>query len=176
VYLDDQLLDALHGMPLRGAIVFQGMTLIAAGDVLALYTPQAELVDTLSNDHFSANGIEKLAILRNSNPVMLSGTSYFTVDENFSQIVPLKSLADDTVFTEPQVLPEAISKAISQDYLGEGLPLERILLDLHSGRLFGKIGVYVMDSAAVLMIVLTITGLIIWIRRIWRKSRRQERS
>jgi len=73
VYLDDQLLDALHGKPLRGAINFQGMTLIAAGDVLALYTPQAELVDTLSNDHFSANGIEKLAILRNSNPVMLSG-------------------------------------------------------------------------------------------------------
>ena len=98
------------------------------------------------------------------------------MDENFSQIVPLKSLADDTVFTEPQVLPEAISKAISQAYLGEGLPLERILLDLHSGRLFGKIGVYVMDSAAVLMIVLTVTGLLIWIRRIWRKSRRQERS
>jgi hypothetical protein len=151
------------------------MTLIAAGDVLALYTPQAELVDTLSNEHFATDGIEKLAVLRNSNPVILSGKSYFTVDENFSQIVPLKSLSGDAVFTAPQALPETVSKALSQAYLGEGLPLERIVLDLHSGRLIGKMGVYLMDSAAVLMIVLTITGLAIWIRRIFRKSRRQER-
>ena len=48
------------------------------------------------------------------------------------------------------------------------LSLDRLLLDLHSGRLFGKTGVYLMDAAAIGLLLLSITGLIVWLRR--RKS------
>ena len=40
--------------------------------------------------------------------------------------------------------------------------LEQILLDLHSGRLFGSFGVLVMDLAAILLVVLSITGFVAW--------------
>ena len=48
---------------------------------------------------------------------------------------------------------------------GDGLPMSRVVLDLHSGRLFGALGVVVYDLAAVCLIVLGITGVMLWLRR-----------
>ena len=43
-----------------------------------------------------------------------------------------------------------------------GIDWERLLLDLHSGRLFGKVGVIVVDIAAVFMLLLSISGFLLW--------------
>lgn len=48
---------------------------------------------------------------------------------------------------------------------GEGLPLSRVLLDLHSGRIFGIVGVLLYDLSAICLIVLGITGIKLWLRR-----------
>ena len=48
---------------------------------------------------------------------------------------------------------------------GSGLPVERVLLDLHSGRIFGKPGVYVVDAAAILFLVLAASGVWLWGKR-----------
>ncbi len=45
--------------------------------------------------------------------------------------------------------------------MGGGLPLERVVLDLHSGRLFGWLGPYVMDAAALGLLIVAITGLLL---------------
>ena len=49
-------------------------------------------------------------------------------------------------------------------YLGEGPSLERVLLDFHSGRIFGPVGIVVYDLLALMVLVLSISGLIIWVR------------
>jgi hypothetical protein len=46
-----------------------------------------------------------------------------------------------------------------------GLPLDRILLDLHTGRLFGPIGVWVVNAASAAFLILAVTGLITALRR-----------
>ena len=46
-----------------------------------------------------------------------------------------------------------------------GLPLERVLLDLHSGRIFGEAGVWLVDAAALLFLLLAGSGLWLWGRR-----------
>ena len=67
------------------------------------------------------------------------------------------SMPDDTLIAE-----------LTSQYGGEGLPLERIVLDLHSGRLFGKYGVYVFDAVAIGVMVLAFTGIWLYV-----KSRRR---
>jgi len=47
------------------------------------------------------------------------------------------------------------------------LSIERWLQDLHSGRFFGTIGIVVLDIASALLLILAVTGLIIW----WRSRR-----
>ncbi|MCB1878133.1 MAG: PepSY-associated TM helix domain-containing protein [Chromatiales bacterium] len=54
-----------------------------------------------------------------------------------------------------------------------GLPLERILLDLHSGRIFGTYGPWLMDLAALMMALLAISG--VWIRLRQRRQQRRRR-
>jgi uncharacterized iron-regulated membrane protein len=50
-------------------------------------------------------------------------------------------------------------------FRGEGLSLSRIILDLHSGRFFGVIGVILYDLAAICLVILGITGTMLWFRR-----------
>ena len=52
-----------------------------------------------------------------------------------------------------------------QAYRGSGLSLERVILDLHSGRIVGQWGVYVVDGAALLFLALVITGLWMWMKQ-----------
>jgi uncharacterized iron-regulated membrane protein len=49
--------------------------------------------------------------------------------------------------------------------MGEVLPTERLLLDLHSGRIFGAAGPWIFDIAALLLILLSLSGTWIWIKR-----------
>lgn len=45
------------------------------------------------------------------------------------------------------------------------ISIERLLLDLHSGRLFGIAGVIIIDAAALLLLFLSITGLVLWFNK-----------
>lgn len=55
---------------------------------------------------------------------------------------------------------------IRQSYRGNGLTLERVILDLHSGRIFNAgWGIYIMDISAILMLVLGISGTWVWLSR-----------
>jgi hypothetical protein len=42
------------------------------------------------------------------------------------------------------------------------LSWERLLLDLHSGRLFGQAGVWIVDAVGVLLITLASSGTLMW--------------
>ena len=56
-------------------------------------------------------------------------------------------------------------------YQSQYLTVERIVLDAHSGRLFGDIGVFFMDIVAVLLILLSLSGLYIWLRHKQNKNK-----
>jgi len=45
-----------------------------------------------------------------------------------------------------------------------------VVLDLHSGRIAGRWGVWVVDAAAALMLVLAVSGFVLWVN-----LRRKER-
>jgi uncharacterized iron-regulated membrane protein len=50
-------------------------------------------------------------------------------------------------------------------FRGNSLKLERVILDLHSGRIFGRYGVYLMDAAATALLWLSLSGLWVWSSR-----------
>jgi uncharacterized iron-regulated membrane protein len=58
-----------------------------------------------------------------------------------------------------------LTERLRSDYQSRILPLERVLLDLHSGRIAGGAGVILMDLAAIILIFLIATGGWIWIKR-----------
>lgn len=64
------------------------------------------------------------------------------------------------------VLPATLQARIATQPRPDGLHLERVLLDLHSGRWLGTWGPWVMDAAALGLLWLTLSG-------VWRTSQRR---
>ena len=65
-----------------------------------------------------------------------------------------------------------MQQTISDAIYVQGLNLERVILDTHSGRIFGAWGPIAYDLIAVLIIVSALSGLGLWLIRLWRERQR----
>lgn len=62
-------------------------------------------------------------------------------------------------------LPPEIAAHLLQLYRGKGLSLERVLVDLHSGRIFGVLGAWIVDLATIAFVFLAASGAWLWLKR-----------
>ncbi len=88
---------------------------------------------------------------------------YVADDELLSLEARAESNAIDVVVAQLAIEDEA--DALADAYLDRVLTVERLLLDLHSGRIFGRYGVWLIDLGALLVLVLAMTGLMLARRR-----------
>ena len=61
--------------------------------------------------------------------------------------------------------PAAVTDIVVKAYRGEGLSLERVVLDIHSGRLFGRWGPVLIICASLALLFLAVSGVVAAIRR-----------
>ena len=59
-------------------------------------------------------------------------------------------------------LPDQLKQALINQSVPPSLNWQRFLLDLHAGRIAGLAGQLIMDLAALILIVLAVTGTVIW--------------
>ena len=135
---------------------------IASQVNLYLYNSQGELLDQLGVEAGLPKNIEAMNI-ENDMIMVKTSSGYYQSDSEFFSWQRVYPLVEP-----PWILPENISpqeKAqASLAYRSQLLTLERIILDAHSGRIFGLIGVLLMDAVAVLLILLSLSGVYIWLR------------
>ena len=62
-------------------------------------------------------------------------------------------------------LPKLLQKKLKEQSPGPSISLETVILDLHSGRFFGQFGVFFIDLIGLLVCILSITGLMAWMKR-----------
>ncbi|MDA9642695.1 PepSY domain-containing protein [Nitrosomonadales bacterium] len=74
-------------------------------------------------------------------------------------------------WSQPGTMTPLNKKGIKQYFVGNGISLEQIILDFHSGAIFKKEGKLFFDLVSILLIFLSISG--IWI---WLKKRKRGRS
>jgi hypothetical protein len=74
-------------------------------------------------------------------------------------------------WSESAELPSMLHEQLLHQFAGNEINVERLLLDLHSGRFFGDVGVYVIDAAALLFCFLALSGLWVWIGAKYRRRR-----
>jgi hypothetical protein len=68
-------------------------------------------------------------------------------------------------WSEPSITLPALKQVIESHDMSQQINLERFILDAHSGRFFGKYGIYIIDLAAILLLILSITGIWLWVVR-----------
>ncbi len=162
LYLDRRELGASLG-PLAGAVQVGEVIAVAAGSTLIVATGAGELIESMAID--GPGTIDRIG--RADRTVVVSkGGLWYRSDEELISLSPVSGTgAIDVAWSDPNPIEPARLEALRQLFRGRGISAERLLADLHSGRLFGRHGPLVMDLAGVAFVFLGLTGLVLFLRR-----------
>ncbi|MFA5941970.1 MAG: PepSY domain-containing protein [Sinimarinibacterium sp.] len=118
-----------------------------------------------------------IAALRASSTgfVVTTPSGEFQTDPDLLSWAP-HVVAGDESRLDAEPLPGALAAQIRADARARSITWERVLLDLHSGRLPGRAGVLIADLVALAMIGLALSGLGLWVRHLKRQRAQQQAS
>jgi len=163
LYLDQtQIKGEYHD--LTGAVWLNELLVIAAADNLLLLTHQGELIERLRPGDSIPQDIRRLGIDTGGRVVVQSDHALYQPGDDFIRWLRWNRDASTVAWSTPDAVPAELGSALRKQFRGGILPVERVLLDLHSGRFFGRLGPWLFDSAAVLLILLSLSGSWIWLK------------
>lgn len=146
---------------LVGAVSYRRFRVLACeGEVLVLTADGEQMVERLRAVHGLSVPVRGLA---------LCGAELCLRGKTEIQRLNLDALewsvqpdTGDLAWSSPVVTPKALRRQLETAYLGQAVSWERLLLDLHSGRILGGWGVWLVDLMAVLFVFLAGSGLLVW--------------
>ena len=155
---DSRVSDCSH---LVGVMSRREEVLVVCADRLVLLTPDGQLIDQADSLRGIPSGLS--AYSEQGDTILLK-----TADTSLG--VNLSDLSVKTVAAGPDVKWQGYAPA-GNALVGDAAALaktitwERVVQDLHSGRLFGKMGVWVVDILGIAAILLAASGLLLYFRR-----------
>jgi len=149
---------------LKGLVTARELAIVATQGAILLLTLDGELVEHIDLTSDLPGPIERIGIA-NERPVLETGGSYLIGDADVTGFSrwPVEDRGDVAWSTASDPSPAELA-AIKDMYRGRGLTVERLLIEIHSGRILGAAGPLLLDLVAVGLIVLSISGLVVWVR------------
>lgn len=160
LYFNDNPLPGEFGR-FAGIAAFGGHLIAAAGMQLLVLTHSGEVVEVLGQAHGVPGTLQAIGV-RKGRLVVRTERGYYAAGEDLLTWQRLPSL--DLAWSQPREAPTALHRRVARDYRTRLLTFERLVLDLHSGRLLGRFGVLAFDVAAVAFMVLAATGIWLWLQ------------
>lgn len=161
LFLNEKNLENISIQQFQGAILFQNQFIIILADnQLFLLTLKGELIEKLN---YLPTDPQNIGIFENQ-VILRTKESYFVTNETFSYWKPIEKI-EQVSLSKQEMLPTTLKENINQHNKLGLLNIERILLDLHSGRIFGWWGVYVMDAIGLILLWLAGSGGWLWLKR-----------
>ena len=146
-------------------VVSKADMLIAAGSKeLLLIDHSGALIERLPWGASGAGPLEAIGLYKNKVVAAKSVNQVWLADAQILGWRKAGIAAEDIVWSSPVSTPQVLQRAITEQYRGDGLSIERVLLDFHSGRIFGPLGVIVYDLLAIAVGFMAISGLVLWLR------------
>ena len=171
VYWDTAEIPGVYS-PLIGVVENSGLMIIAVEGHLLLFTADGELIEQLGSAAGVPAGMRAIGLTANGNLAIRAAHGYYQTSADFLEWNETDDL--DAVWAHSEEPSLQLKQAIQASWRGSGLPMERVMLDLHSGRILGSWGVYLVDAAAILFLMLAVSGVWLWSKR--RSSARQHRK
>jgi hypothetical protein len=147
---------------LVGALKTGGQVLAACSGELVLLTDGFEVIERIAGVHALPIPVERIGADADRLFLLARGKHY-TLDLNALSFAEVASPAD-VQWSTAQSLPNDLVAGLAPFAAGDSITLERVLLDIHSGRVLGAWAVYLVDVMAGLFVLLAVTGVIAWQR------------
>ena len=169
LFFDDTVITKLE-QKMHGAIGAEQFIVVALDSEIILLSYEGEFIERVSTS-ISFSNIQRLGMKYKRPVIETSEPLYYMADEH---ILDWDVITDEDIkWTTAYTLTDDERETLLVAYRGNGLKLERVILDLHSGRIFGSYGVYLMDAAAIALLWLSMSGLWVWSSR-RRKMRKKK--
>jgi hypothetical protein len=162
LYLNAQPVDGSY-QNLNGFISMQDFLLASVDDRFLVLQLDGSIIETLESFHGIPTGVRTIGLL-NLLPTVETESGIWQSDQTLMQWEQLNSIDSPVNWSQTAVLPDQFATAIQDDQRGDGLPLERVILDLHSGQILGKAGPWIGDTVAALFILLALSGIWLWFK------------
>ena len=176
VYLNTQPLYDCKS-DLLGAVYWQETIAVLCDNRISLYLEDGQLVEQLPALTVQASSLGLLAT--NNGPLLMLAAPLMSFnDSSWSWTVAnaeQQQLATNIQWADLEILPVDLAQELNRDLPLPGINTERLLLDLHSGRLFGDIGVYLVDAASLVFIFLCLSGFYTWFKRVFNSRKKKRR-
>ena len=108
-------------------------------------------------------GMQAVGITTDNMLAVHAAHGYYRTDADF--VTWNESGEIDAKWAGKIVPSSELAARLQHEYRGNGLSVERVMLDIHSGRILGEWGVYLMDGAAIAFLVLAASGIWLWGKR-----------
>jgi hypothetical protein len=156
----------LFDSKLVGVIKDDKNFIIAAQDELFIVNQSGELIDKQKILSFTIKSIGKYKekiIIKDEQLNKWVGES---ISDKWAPI-----LKDNIGWSKPGMMTPLNKKDIKQYFVGNGISLEQIILDFHSGAIFKKEGKLFFDLVSLLLIFLSVSGIWIWLNKMKKKKK-----
>ena len=150
-------------VPLIGAVAIQDIIILASLDQLTVLSADGEVIEHLGSAAGVPAGMTSIGTTGDGSIVIKAAHGFYLTDDSFLEWEETDSV--EATWSRQTPTPAELATALRMAYRGSGLTLERIILDLHSGRILGNAGVLLVDAAAILFLLLACSGVWLWSRR-----------
>lgn len=160
LYLDDRHIGS--STPPTGVLQLGDRLFVAQSDYLLVYDLAGDLVEKVP----APSPIHALGSFDGGLVAQTpGGLSAINEDALAFEALRLDSSDTDIEWSQPAALPDALARRVLEVHRGRILSFERVMLDLHSGRIFGAWGLWFFDLIAIALALLAITGIVLWAQR-----------
>jgi uncharacterized iron-regulated membrane protein len=143
---------------------------VACEQELLLFSPTFQLIEKVGAAFGLPVAVQRVGLVGEKLLIDSSGGLFFADLNTLSwTAVEEGDTPRSSQWSEAGQAPETLSLALAESIDREDITYERLLLDIHSGRILGEWGIYLVDAMALLFMLLAISGLLIW-----RKGRKVE--
>lgn len=140
----------------RGAVATNHVVAVATPTALWLFTSEGQLVERIASETLPGE-ILRIGRGPDGEPIIATAAGRYAGDGALVRWRRVDVAAD---WSTTETASVKMREEILRRFRGEGIALDRVLLDLHTGRLFGTLGPYLFDAAAVALFVLVISGIV----------------
>ena len=143
---------------IRGAVRLADVVAITTTNGLILLTPSGDIIEQLTSASLPTGEIQRVGVAGSRTRLVIeTGNGIYQANAETTDWENV-SAATEVNWSVSDALPPHRRRELAQAHRGEGLTLYRVLLDLHSGRFFGSVGVWIVDASAIALAFLTLTG------------------
>jgi len=149
--------------PLVGAVPLRDGTAVVTSTAVHYFGLDGELIETLDESTLPAAPISRAGRNHDLALILETPDSLFASDANLLGFTETDAKGD--VSWSIPVTPSPTDLGIWKTaFSGDGVPLDRLILDIHSGRFFGTIGKWIYDIVVIGVLLLSGTGLVLFFR------------